>query len=207
MSWTGFSKNNFWGARLSCPALHCSPSIKPVVPQSKCCSTHFYKIPFSLNDNLNKCWVNNPNPKSTSPTGIRNSLRDLICSFSKFTFLLRCFTNFHYRRSLNSTLLRPRRCSETQFSTKHLLQLRWGFTEDILVCFVQMDAHKKCICIRHIGEVANPFTPRSRGHRPRNSPYVHWYIKYLHEISMQSIPQNQVKHRTSLSFPVSVYIC
>lgn len=122
-----------------------SLSIKTVAPQSKCCSTHLHKIPFTLDDTLNKCWFHNPNPKSTTPAGIRNSLRDLICSFSKFTLLLGCFTYYLYRRSPNSTLLRPRRCSETQFSKKHLLQPRWSFMGDILACF-STDGHTQAVC-------------------------------------------------------------
>lgn len=137
---TGFSKTNFWGARLSCPALCCSLSIKIVAPQSKCCSTHLHKIPFSLDDMLNKCWLNNTNPKSTSPAGIRNSLRDLICSFSKFTLLWGCFMYCLYRRSPKSTLLKPRTCSETQFSKKYLLQPTWSFMGDTLAYF-STDGH------------------------------------------------------------------
>ena len=165
-------------------------SIKIVAPQIKGGSTRLHKIPFGLHDNLNKCWLNNPNPKSTSPAGIRTSLSDLICSFSKFTLLLGCFM-YYLNRSPNSSLLRPRWCSETQFNKKHLLQPRWSFTGDILSCFsTDGHTHKRCVkgaCVGHIGKAANPFTPRQT---PCNSPYILWRIKYSHEISMQNIPQN-----------------
>lgn len=48
-----------------------------------------------------------------------------------------------------------------------------------LLALIQMDACKRYVkgaCIRHICEVVNPFTTRSRRQTPCKSPYVHLHI-------------------------------
>lgn len=54
--------------------------------------------------------------------------------FNTFTLLLFFVLPF-YRSHPYRTFLKQRRCSETQFSKKHLLQQRLSFMEDILACF------------------------------------------------------------------------
>lgn len=110
-----------------------------------------------------------------------------------------------YRSHLYSTFLKPRRCSETQ-SQKHLLQQRQSFMEDILACFStageMQEVCKGCV---HKAQRQGSKIIYTKKKKKKTDTVLLSICSLAYEvfiwITMQSIPQNQVKCRIFLSFP------
>lgn len=141
-----------------------------------------------------------------SPAPNLQLLLEFSHGFNTFTLLLCCFMYYHYRSHPYSTFLKPRRYSETQFSEKHLLQQRQSFSEDIFACFsIAGDSACKQWMHKADRQRYNVIYTKKKKTDSMQLSLCSLACEVFIWITMQSIPQNQVKHRTFHFFPISVY--